>query len=88
MKLKTILAYPFKNWFSPILFSLVAFPVFLLSIFIDVGILQLIGGGLFFITVLWLFVSFIVLLFKGQWSKSFYTLLFIATMAMVIGLMN
>ena len=88
MKIRTALSYPFKNWLSPLLFSIAVIPVFVLSIFVDVGLVKLIGGGLLFIALAWLIISSFVLLFKGQWAKFFYTLLFISTMAMVVELLQ
>jgi len=77
MDLKTILSYAFRNWLQPIMFSFITFPIFILSIFIEIGIFQILGITLFFIGMIWLLVSSIYLFFKGQWRKGFYSLLFI-----------
>ena len=87
MRLKTLALYPFRNWFQPILFSLVAFPLFILCIFIDNGIFQMAGAAFFFIGLLWLALSALFLLFKRQWGKSLYTMLVIVAIIISFSLL-
>ncbi len=88
MTLKNIIDYPFKDWLKPVRFSIVVFPLFLLSIFIEVPFIQVIGFTLFSIAVIWLVASMLFLLAKKQWSKSFNTLLILIAMAIAIGLLS
>lgn len=88
MKLITILTYPFKDWMMPVRFTVIAFPLFLLSMFAGSALLQLIGATLFFIAFLWLVASMLFLLIKKEWSRCLYTLLFIVTLVVVFGLLS
>lgn len=88
MKLKTIFSFLFKDSLRPVRFSIIAFPLFLLSMIADIGILQVIGATLFFVAVLWLTATMLFLLLKGEWSRCFYILLLIASMVITIGLLN
>lgn len=88
MNLKLLLTYPFENWLRPVLFALVSFPVFMISSFIDIGLIQLIAGTVFILAFIFLFLSMIFLLFKKEWGKSFYTFVFIVTIVVVFGLFS
>lgn len=81
------MAGPFKNWFQPVLWVLLTLPMFLLSIPAGNGLFSLITGALFLLNVLWLVVFMFVLLFRKEWMKSFYTLLFLFSIATSIGLL-
>ena len=61
MNLKLLLTYPFENWLRPVLFALVSFPVFMISSFIDIGLIQLIAGTVFILAFIFLFLSMIFL---------------------------
>lgn len=80
------MAGPFKNWFQPVLWALLSLPMFLLSIPAGNGLFSLITGALFLLNVLWLMVSMFVLLFRKEWMKCFYTLLFLLSITTTIGL--
>ena len=87
-RLKNLLSYPFANWLRPVLFACLTLPLLLLSMAADVGLFNVLAFTLFIISVSLLFISLIFLLFKKQWSKSFYTFIFIITIAIIIGLMG
>ena len=88
MGLKTLLSYPFVNWMRPVLFALLSLPVFLISIPINNGMFSLLAGAAFLISVLMLFISMFVLLFKKEWVKSIYTFIIILAIIVVFGLSN
>lgn len=78
---------PFKNWFQPVLWVFLTLPVFMVSIPVGNGLFSLIAGALFLVNVLWLVVSMFVQLFRKRWMESFYTLLFLFSIATTIGLL-
>jgi hypothetical protein len=88
MTLKKMLLYPVENWMRPILLSFVSLPVLFLGMLSNIDLLSAAGGVFFLTSLLLLFISFIFLLFKRQWKKSIYTLIFIITIATMIGLLN
>ena len=88
MRLKNLLNYPFADWLRPILFALLTLTVLLLSMAADIALLNVIAFTLFIISILLLFISMVILLFKKQWGKSFCTCIVIITIAIVIGSMG
>lgn len=78
---------PFKNWLQPILWVFLTLPVFLVSIPVGNGLFSTIAAALFLLNILWMVVSMVVLLFRKEWMKSFYTLLFLFSIATAIGLL-
>lgn len=88
MTFKKILLYPIENWMRPILLSFLGLPVLGLGMLGNIELLSIVGGMIFLISLALLFISFIYLLFKRQWAKAVYTLIFIFTIATIIGLLN
>ena len=71
MKLKDILTYPFVDWHRPIAIFFITFPIFLLTMLSENGLLIVIGTLLWFIGIGAVVISTLLLLFKGQWAKMF-----------------
>jgi hypothetical protein len=88
MTLKKILLYPIENWMRPILLSFLSLPILGLGMLANIELLSIVGGLFFLINLALLFISFIYLLFKRQWGKALYTLVFIAAIATILGLLN
>lgn len=88
MTLKQILLYPIENWMRPVLLSFVSLPVLFLGVLSNIELLAVLGSLFFLVTLALLFISFLYLLIKRQWRKSIYTLIFIAAIATIIGLLN
>ena len=88
MRFKTILYYPFANWMRPILLAFLSLSIFLISIPIDNGLFNLLATSFFLISVLIIFISFLLLLFKKEWGKCIYTFLIIIAIAIVFGLIS
>lgn len=84
---KDILRYPFENWIRPIVLMYVGLPIFSLSALADIGLLQLIGGGILFFGYFLSLISIFYLLYKREGWKAFYTLVFILMTIMIFGLM-
>jgi predicted membrane channel-forming protein YqfA (hemolysin III family) len=88
MTLKKILLYPIENWMRPMMLSFISLPLLLLGMLANIELLNVVGGLFFLVNLMLLFISFIYLLLKKQWRKSMYTLIFIAIIAMILGLLN
>lgn len=88
MNLKEILLYPFKNWIRPIVLTYVALPIFILGALAEIALLQLIGGAFLCLGYFLSILSIFYLLFKKEWWKAFYTLLFILMTVLIFGLMT
>jgi hypothetical protein len=86
MSLKDIFGYPFKDWIRPIIIMWIGFPIFLLSSLADIGLLMVIGGGLFFLGSFLSIISIFYLLYKREGWKAFYTFVFILLTIMIFGL--
>lgn len=87
MNLKGILLYPFENWIRPIALMYAGLPIFILGALVGIGLLQLIGGGILFLGYFLSLISIFYFLYKKEWWKAFYTLLFILTTILIFGLM-
>jgi len=87
MSLKDIFSYPFKNWIRPIVLTYVALPFFMLGAFAGLALLHLIGGALLFLGYFLSVISIFYLLFKREWWKAFYTVVFILMTIMIFGLL-
>ena len=85
MEIKTILSYPFANPMRPVLFAFLSLVLFLISIPIDNGLISLLAGAFFLISVVLLIISMFLLLFKKEWWKSIYTFLIILAIIIVFG---
>jgi len=83
-----MLLYPVENPMRAVLLAFVSLPLLGLGMLLNIELLSALGGLVFLISLALLFISFIYLLCIGEWRKSFYTLIFIAALAMIIGLMN
>lgn len=88
MNLKEILLYPFKNWVRPIVLTYAGLPLFILGAFAGIALIQLIGGCLLFLGYFLSLLSIFYLLYKKEWWKAFYTLLFILMTVLIFGLMT
>ena len=87
MNLKEILLYPFENWVRPIVLMYVGLPFFILGALANIGLLQLVGGGILFLGYFLSVISIFYLLFKREGWKAFYTLVFILMTVLIFGLM-
>ena len=87
MSLKDIFSYPFKDWIRPIALTYMALPVFILGALACVALLELIGGAFLFLGYFLSILSIFYLLFKKEWWKAFYTLVFILMTVLIFGLM-
>lgn len=88
MSIKTILSYPFKDWIRPIILTYVGLPIFSLSALAGIGLPQLIGGGILFLGYFLSLISIFYLLYKREWWKAFYTLVFILMTVLIFGLLT
>ena len=88
MKFRSSIDYLFGNVMKPILFSLLALPVFLLGFLPGIEGFQVLGDLVFMVSFLWLFISFIVALFRRQWKHGFCIFLFMLTIVMILGLLG
>ncbi len=77
----------FNNWFKPVAFSFFTVPFLVLGVLSRVGALEILGGGLFMLSGIWMILSFFVLLFKRKWRECWYTLLFMITIVIIFGLL-
>jgi hypothetical protein len=87
MSIKNILSYPLKNWIRPIALMYAGLPLFIPGALANIGILQLIGGGILFLGYFFSLISIFYLLYKREGWKAFYTLIFILLTIMIFGLM-
>jgi len=83
-----MLLYPIENWMRPVLLSFVSMPVLAVGMLANIELLSVVGGLFFLGSLALLFISFFYLLFKRQWQKAIYTLIFIFAIATIIGLLN
>jgi len=85
MALLNIIKYPFQKFERPLIFSFISYPIFFLGELSGIGLLILIGGLLAMLSSAILIISMFVLLFKKEFVKSFYTLLFILIIISIFG---
>lgn len=80
------LSYPFRPWFRPIAIASISLPVAIACFLIDIGLSQLLGSLILLFGITVILVSFIILLFKKEFQKAFYTFLFILILITTFGL--
>jgi hypothetical protein len=86
MGMLKVLSYPFRTWDRPIAFATIALLTAIACFAIDTNFSQLFGGLLLLSGVTIILLSFIILLFKKEFKKAFYTFLFILVLITTFGL--
>jgi hypothetical protein len=88
MSFKKMLLYPIEHWMRPVLLSFISMPVLAIGMLANIELLSAVGGLFFLGSLALLCISFFYLLLKREWQKALYTLVFLFTIATIIGLLN